>query len=291
MLTRLAKLLLGIALGIAAAASVQAKEPIKIGWTAWSDAEFVTKLVRELIETRLHRDVELHMAAIAPQYLAVSKGDYDVMLMSWQPNTHADYLKRVRRQDTVFDLGLLYGYARLGWVVPDYIPKDKLDSIEDLKKPQVRDRLDGTIVGIDPGAGLSRLSKKVVDDYALDGYRIQFSSGAGMTAALQKAIRRKEWIVVTGWSPHWMFGRWHLRYLKDPKGVLGSYERIHALAHIGFYQENPRVAMFLSRMQLPIDELQAAMDDAQETSYEEAIKKYIKEHPKRINYWVTGKLQ
>ena len=32
----------------------------------------------------------------------------------------------------------------------------------------MRKKLDGTITGIDPGAGLTRLSKKAIKDYGLD---------------------------------------------------------------------------------------------------------------------------
>ena len=103
-------------------------------------------------------------------------------------------------------------------------------------------------------------------------------------------MRRNEWIVVTGWSPHWKFGAHDLRYLEDPKGVLGSFERVHAVARMGFYQDNVEAAGFLSRMQIPIDELQKAMYDAQETSYEEAVANYIKNNGKRVEYWVTGQL-
>ncbi|HKJ95294.1 MAG TPA: glycine betaine ABC transporter substrate-binding protein [Gammaproteobacteria bacterium] len=284
-----ATLLLTAIVGVGLVGKANA-EPIKIGWTAWSDAEFVTKLAKEVIETRMDQDVKLIQTDIAPQYQGVSTGDIDVMLMSWQPSTHQDYLKKVRGKDTVFDLGLLYGYARLGWAVPDYIPKDKLSSISDLKNADVRDKLDGTITGIDPGAGLTRLSKKALKDYGLDGYRLQTSSGAGMTAALDRAIKRKEWIVVTAWSPHWMFGKWDLRYLDDPKGTLGSYERVHAVAHIGFYQTHPKVALMLSRMQLPLDVLQSYMFKARQTSYEDAVKAFVKDHPKTVDYWVNGKL-
>lgn len=265
-----------------------AQEPVKIGWTAWSDAEFVTKLAKRIIEDRLDQPVELIQTDIAPQYQGLATGSIDVMLMSWQPDTHADYIKRVGA-DTV-NLGLLYTHARLGWAVPAYIPESELASIPDLAKDSVREKLNGTITGIDPGAGLTRLSNQAIEEYGLDGYELQISSGAGMTAALQRAVRRDEWIVVTGWSPHWKFGAYELRYLEDPKGVLGSFERVHAVARMGFYQDNVEVASFLSRMQIPIDDLQAAMNVAQETSYDGAVAEYIANNEARINYWVTGQL-
>jgi glycine betaine/proline transport system substrate-binding protein len=283
----LGKLLLAAVLTLAIGSSALAKETIKIGWTAWSDAELVTKLAKRILEDRMGYEVELLQTDIAPQYQGLATGSIDIMLMSWQPGTHEDYVKKVG--DKVVNLGLLYTHARLGWVVPNYIPEVDLKSIADLGKPEVRENLDGTITGIDPGAGLTRLSKETIEDYGLD-YELQISSGAGMTAALERAVRRNEWIVVTGWSPHWKFGAYDLRYLEDPKGVLGSFERVHAVARLGFYQDNVEAAAFFSRMQLPIDDLQKAMYDAQETSYEEAVTRYIENNPKRIDYWVTGKL-
>jgi glycine betaine/proline transport system substrate-binding protein len=43
--------------------------------------------------------------------------------------------------------------------------------------------------------------------------------GPAMVASLDKAIRDKEWIVVTGWKPHFKWSQNDLKYLKDPKGV------------------------------------------------------------------------
>jgi len=283
----LAKLLIVAVLTLGPGSSVLAKETIKIGWTAWSDAEFVTKLAKRILVERMGYEVELLQTDIAPQYQGLATGSIDIMLMSWQPGTHEDYVKKVGAK--VVNLGLLYTHARLGWVVPNYIPEGDLRSIADLKKPDVHKKLGGTITGIDPGAGLMRLSKQAIEDYGLD-YALQISSGAGMTAALERAVRRDEWIVVTGWSPHWMFGAYDLRYLDDPKGVLGSFERVHAVARLGFYQDNVEAASFISRMQLPIDDLQKAMYDAQGTSYKDAVTKYIKNNPQRVDYWVTGEL-
>jgi glycine betaine/proline transport system substrate-binding protein len=276
-----------LAAGLTVGGAAQAADKIKIGWTAWSDAEFVTKLAAKLLQDELGYEVELLQTDIAPQYQGISTGDIDVMLMSWQPTTHEDYVKKVGEK--AFDLGLLYTDAKLGWVVPAFVPEDQVKTIEDLSKPEVKEKLDGTITGIDPGAGLMRLSNEAIEEYGLD-YDLQISSGAGMTAALERAVRRDEWIVVTGWSPHWMFGKYDLRYLEDPKGTLGKAERVHAYARNGFYQDHIKAASFLSRMQIPVDDLQKYMFQAQETSYEEAVDAYIEENPDRISYWVTGQI-
>ncbi|MDZ7711968.1 MAG: glycine betaine ABC transporter substrate-binding protein [Rhodovibrio sp.] len=280
------KTLIAATTAVTMAAAPASAQTVEIGWTAWSDAEFVTKLARQVLEERVGEDVKLTQTDIAPQYQGVAQGDIDVMLMSWLPGTHSDYMKQV--EGKTVSLGILYDHARLGWVVPKYM---NVDSISDLKSKEMAEKLDGTITGIDPGAGLTRLSKKAIKDYGLgDMYDLQTSSGAGMTAALKRAVKREEPIVVTGWSPHWKFGAYDLKYLKDPKNTLGSFERIHAIAREGFYQENIDAAMTLSRMYIPLDDLQAAMYDAQETSYEEAVDKYIENNEARVHYWATGEM-
>jgi len=263
-------------------------QDVTIGWTAWSDAEFVTKMAQRIMEDRMGLEVELVQTDIAPQYQGVASGDIDVMLMSWQPNTHADYIDQVG-DDTV-NLGILYEGAQLGWIVPSYVPEDQVASIADLTNEGIADNFDGRIQGIDPGAGLMRLSNEAMEVYGLDDYELVSASGAAMTAALDRAINREEWIVVTGWTPHWKFGAYDLRILEDPEGVLGGYERIMAVAREGFYQDNPEAASFLARMYVPLEELQSYMFEARESSYEEAIDSYIAANEARVNYWATGEM-
>lgn len=83
-----------------------------------------------------------------------------------------------------------------------------------------------------------------------------------------------------------MFGKYKLRYIDDPKGSLGEAEHVDVIARKGFKEDNPSVAEFLSRIQLPIPELEAAMFDAQETSYDQAVDKYIADHPDRVKSWL-----
>jgi glycine betaine/proline transport system substrate-binding protein len=270
--------------GSVTATMAQDAKPVKIGWSAWSDAEFVTKLAAKLIKDELGTEVELVQSDVAPLYQGVSRGDLDAMMMAWLPQTHADYYDKVK--DKVETLGTVYDGAKLGWVVPAYIPESEVASIEDLKKPDVQKKLSGIVQGIDPGAGLTRLSEKAVKDYGLDDYKLQISSEAGMLTTVDRAMRSEKWFVATSWSPHWMFGKYKLRYLTDPKKSLGEAEHVDVLARKDFKTENPKVAGFLSRMKLPIADLEAGMFTAQETSYDEAVAKYIKDHPDQVKAWV-----
>ena len=278
---------LAVVLAAGLAASPAVAQDVTIGWTAWSDAEFVTRLAERILEERMGQEVELVQTDIAIQYQGVASGDIDIMLMSWQPVTHEDYVDEFG--DDIITIGTLYTGAKLGWVVPAYVP-DSIDSIDDLTSDEAVALFDGQIQGIDPGAGLMRLSNQTIEDYDLDDYELISASGAAMTAALDRAIQRQEGIVVTGWSPHWMFGAYDLRYLDDPQGVLGGPERVVALGREGFYQENVDAASFFARMYIPIDDLESAMFDASQTTYDEAVTNYIEANPARIEYWVTGRI-
>lgn len=273
-----------IAGSVSTIALAQDAKPVKIGWAAWSDAEFVTKLAATLIKDELGQEVELVQTDVAPLYQGVSRGDLDAMMMAWLPQTHADYYAKIK--DDVETLGTVYENAKLGWVVPNYIPEDAINSIEDLAKDEVKEKLGNTVQGIDPGAGLTRLSQQALKDYGLDDYKLQISSEAGMLTTVDRAVRSEDWFVATSWSPHWMFGKYDIRYIEDPKTSLGEAEHVDVLARKGFKEDNPEVAGFLSRMQLPIDDLQAGMFNAQETSYEEAVAKYIEDHPDQVNAWL-----
>ena len=61
----------------------------------------------------------------------------------------------------------------------------------------------------------------------------------GPSFALKRAIEHHEWIVVTAWSPHWMWERFNLRYLKDPKNVLGTEDHVDVIANPSLKKNEP----------------------------------------------------
>ena len=61
---------------------------LRIGWTAWGDADLMTRLAERLVERHFDIAVERTMADIGIQYQGVAGGDLDLMMMAWLPVTH-----------------------------------------------------------------------------------------------------------------------------------------------------------------------------------------------------------
>ena len=258
------------------------KDVVKIAYVEWSCATASTNLMRAVLEEKLHKKVEIVPVSAAAMWQAVASGDVDAMVTAWLPVTHGAYLEKVKNK--VDDLGVIVSGAKIGLVVPDYVT---IDSIADL--PGAKAKFGGRIIGIDPGAGLMAKTEKALKEYDLKGYKLVEGSDATMTAALGDAVKRKEWIVVTGWTPHWKFGRWQLKYLHDPKNVFGGEETIHAIAKKGLQQEKPALYAFLTRYKLPMADLQALMAANKDNGKPYAnAKKFIADHPKLVEGWLAA---
>ena len=261
---------------------------LDIGAIAWEESLAIADLIQYVVRTELGYNVKVTNPAAGVAYQAVAQGDLDLFLESWQPSTQANYLKKYKVMDFC-NFGPMYEEAKLTWAVPAYVPEDMLSSVEDLAKPEVKKKLNGEITGIDPGAGIMNISDRMMEEYeALSGYELLEGSGAAMQASLKDAIMNDEWIVVTGWQPHSMYGRFELRNLEEPKKMLGEEERIHMLGRTDFVADFPsKVSQFLSRFYLPIGMVND-LSNMYSNMGEGAGAKWAQEHPEIIDYFVNG---
>ncbi|MFW5501062.1 MULTISPECIES: glycine betaine ABC transporter substrate-binding protein [unclassified Maridesulfovibrio] len=258
------------------------KKKVKLAYVEWDCATATTNVLKAVIEERMGYECEIIPVAAAAMWQAVGTGDVDGLATAWLPITHADYLKRVKNK--VVDLGPIVSGAKLGWAVPSYVT---VDSIADLNK--YADKFDDKIIGIDPGAGLMRLSEEAMDKYGLDKFELMEGSGATMTAALSDAVKNNKWVVVTAWSPHWMFGRWDLKYLDDPKKVLGESESINTIVRKGLDKDMPEIYAFLDKFAWKdANQLQMVMAWNQEKGADpyESAKRFIKENKEQVDSWL-----
>ena len=124
-----------------------------------------------------------------------------------------------------------------------------MQSIEDIK-PHAS-QIGNKIIGIEPGAGLTKVSQEdVIPAYGLGDMKFLTSSTTGMLAELKKAVDAKQEIVVTLWHPFWANTTYGMRDLKDPKGALGKGEGLHFLGREGFAQDYPEIATWLGSIKM-----------------------------------------
>lgn len=109
-------------------------------------------------------------------------------------------------------------------MVPDYV---MVSSIEELSTE--KGRFSGQTVDTDTGTGTMKTADQAIKGYELD-CKLITSSGSAMAASLKKATDKKDWIIITGWMPHWMFDCFRLGVLRDPKLIYGNTGSAHTIA-------------------------------------------------------------
>ncbi len=247
----------------------------------WAEGIAYTNLAKVVLEEKLGYEVNITSADVGPAYVSVAQGEFDAFMETWLPVLHADYMERFG--DNLIDLGHVYENTQSGLVVPAYVTIDRIAELADHA-----DKIEGRIVGIDAGAGIMSTAAQVIERYDLD-LELVASSGPAMTAALQEAISREEWIVVTGWDPHWKFGRYDLKFLEqDEDKVVWEPENIHILGRLGLEEEKPELAAFLRAFSLTTDELGDLMVKVEDAGgdAENVARQWMNDHPEVIQRWL-----
>ncbi|AQS57597.1 glycine/betaine ABC transporter [Novibacillus thermophilus] len=250
---------------------------ITLVYDNWADQIASSHVLKKAMEDRGFT-VELTTATISASWAGVADGSADVLLAAWLPITHNEYYERFK--DQLVDLGPNTEGAKIGLVVPEYVT---IDSIEELNHNA--DKFNNQIVGVEPGAGIMQRSEKATDEYGLE-LELMTSSEAGMMSELQRNYDSEEWIVVTGWTPHWKFAKFDLKFLEDPQGVFGETEEIHTIVRQGLEDDNPGAYKVLDNFHWTLDDMNEVMVDMEDgMEPEEAAAKWVENNQDQVEEW------
>lgn len=217
-------------------------------FNGWDEGVAASELWKVVLEEQGY-DVTLEPADVAPVYSGLSTGDYDLVLDGWLPITHKSYVEQYG--DKIVDLGAWNDEAKLTFAVNEDAP---ITSIDELAANA--DKFDNTIIGIEPGAGLTEVTQNdVIPGYGLDQMTYTTSSTAAMLTELKSKTDAKENIVVTLWRPHWAYDAFPIRDLEDPKGLLGDAESIHSFSSKEFETTHPKVSSWVKNFKMDSEKL------------------------------------
>ncbi|WP_246169209.1 glycine betaine ABC transporter substrate-binding protein [Actinotalea subterranea] len=214
----------------------------------WDEGIAVSYLWANLLESEGY-SVELEMADPGPVYTGIAGGQFDVNFDMWLPITHEDYLEKYG--DDMEQLGSWYDDAKLTIAVNEDSSITSLSELGD-----AAEAFDNRLVGIEPGAGLTRITKEsVIPTYGLEGMEFIESSTPAMLAELTGAVDAERDVVVTLWRPHWAYDAYPIRDLEDPELALGEAERIEMVGRTGFGEDFPQLAGWLAEFTLTDEQL------------------------------------
>ena len=243
----------------------------------WTDYTSTAALLSVILKNQGWTVKTTEVSDNAPMYVGLQKGDIDVLSSSWMERTHETYWKTYGKDLT--DLGYYYQGASLFLAVPDYSPAK---SIADL--PANAAGLENRIVGIEPGAGLTKTTKdKAIPDYGLNDFDLVLSSTTAMLTELKKATETQKDIVVTLWKPFWANSAFPVRALEDPKKAYGDPENLHVVANKEYATDHPELANMLANFKLD-DKQYGTLEDTVVNKFgkgqeEEAARAWLKENP------------
>lgn len=259
--------------------SPEAGESIELVYVEWDTEVASSHVIGKVLED-LGYDVTLTPLDNAVMWQSIATGQADAMVAAWLPGTHGALYEEYK--DQIVDLGANLEGAKIGLVVPDYMD---INSIADL--PQVADELDSTITAIEPGAGVVQAAEQSLIDYELDGWEVAPSSSGAMATALGDAIANEEPIVVTGWSPHWKFSAYDLKYLEDPEGTFGDEEIIATMVREGLEEDLPYAYKILDNFYWSQDDMNEIMLEIQNgVAPEDAAAAWVEANEDKVNKWI-----
>ncbi|MCJ1657262.1 ABC transporter permease/substrate binding protein [Staphylococcus sp. NRL 16/872] len=253
------------------------KGTITLAYAQQDDQVVSTNVIAQVLEEQGY-NVKMTSLDIPVTWKAVANGEADAMTGAWIPITHKAQYKEYK--DDLDNLGPhIDGEAKLGLVVPKYMD---VDSIEDLNN-----QADKKITGIEPGAGIVQATNKTLKSYPnLKGWKQVNSSTGAMNAELKRAIKSKKDIVITGWNPYWIFQRYDLKYLKDPKGTMGKSENINTMARKGLKKDMPEAYKILDNFKWSVDDMESIMLEIENgKNPKDATKEWIDNNHDKVDQW------
>lgn len=269
-------------LGLGMVPGYAQEKTIKLGTMAWEDLLPITGVAKKVLEDKGYTVEVTEFAEWGIAYAALTRGDAQVLISQVDYVAHDYWEKNKSRLEkvSVISYGLFQALA-----VPSYVD---INSMEELNANA--DLFGGKIIGIEPGAGMMREAADGMEEYGLDDLELVEGSTAGMTAALKAAVDRKEPIVVALWDPTWMFEKYDMKFLADPKQVFSPPTSYNVIAQEGFSEENPEAREILAGIFMPIDHVRAintAVSDG--ATMDQAIADWIAANEDLIERWEVMK--
>ncbi|RIA35252.1 glycine betaine/proline transport system substrate-binding protein [Ectopseudomonas oleovorans] len=254
----------------------------------WSDIA-VTNGIASLLLDGLGYKAQTRTLAVPIIFAGLQKGQVDVFLGNWMPAGQHDYERYVAsgQIDKVVEN---LGGTEYTLAVPTYAYEAGVKDFNDLAT--FADKFGKKIYGIGSGSPANDYIRQMIagNEFGLGDWQLVESSEQAMLVQVGRAVKRDEFVVFLGWTPHPMNVQFDMQYLKGGEKFFGSTGSVNTLARKGYVAECPNVGKLLSNLKFTQEMENTIMDDVlnRKVANATAIKNWIKANPEVLDGWLEG---
>ena len=286
-------------------------KPIVFAGLNWDSGEFITAVLRRLVEGGYGCRTETIPGNSITLEQAVADDEVQIFAEEWVGR--GDVWKKAAAQGKVKAVGHPFIGAEEGWYVPDYVSglRDVKQLADDrfvalFRDPEQPDR--GRFLNCPSGWTCEGVNSAKLQAYGLDKRYVDFRPGTGpaMEAAIQAATLQHQPILFYAWSPSPIAGRLKMIKLAEPpwseacwndltsssgdhrQGCAAPEADVEYGVSAAFASEAPEIVELLDKATFPLDLLDAqlaARADAK-ISAEEQAGRFLKEHADLWRGWL-----
>ncbi len=262
---------------------------VKMADPGWSDIAATNAITGVLLDGMGYK-AKVDTLAVPITYGGLKDGKVDVFLGNWMPAQQGFYDKFVANGDVVQYAKNLDG-TEFTLAVPDYVYEAGVKDFADLNKHA--DQFGKKIYGIGAGApanlSLAEIIKK--NEFGLGDWKLVESSEQAMLAEVNRNVKKKDFVVFLGWTPHPMNVQIKgLHYLTGGEKYFGSTGTVHTLTRNGYAQSCPNTGKLFSNLVFTQEMENSIMADVanNKTSNANAAKAWLKANPAVLEKWLEG---
>ncbi|MBU3058714.1 choline ABC transporter substrate-binding protein [Pseudomonas indica] len=280
-----------LASGTLFAAEPAACKKVRMGVVNWTDVIATSAMAQVLLE-EMGYEVKQTSAAQQIIFAGIRDNRLDIFLGYWKPAMDANIKPFVEQGQVKVLPEPSLADAQATLAVPAYAAEGGLKTFADIAK--FKDKLGDKIYGIEPGTGANTAIKTMIESnrFGLGGFQLVESGEAGMLAAVQRAIKRNEWVVFVGWKPHPMNINMKIAYLTGSEDVYGPNEgaaTVWSVTAPDYAERCPNVSRLLANLTFTADqESQLMVPIMQRQEPKDVARQWLRDHPEDLQRWLAG---
>ncbi|WP_028239090.1 choline ABC transporter substrate-binding protein [Stutzerimonas azotifigens] len=261
---------------------------VKLGDPGWSDIAVTNGVARQLLEGLGYR-VEIQTLAVPIIFAGLQKGQVDAFLGNWMPAQQSNYDKFVASGE-VDELGQNLSGTEYTLAVPAYAYEAGVKTFADLDKHA--DKFKHTLYGIAAGSPANVSIQEMIkgNEFGLGDWKLVESSEQAMLVQVGRAVKRNDFVVFLGWTPHPMNVQFDIRYLKGGEKYFGESGTVNTLARKGYAEQCPNAGKLLANLRFTQEMENAIMDQvlSNKVGNDEAVKAWLGANPEAVATWLQG---